>query len=461
MAKHSIYARLSEEVYREKGGVVPDGWEILGYSYPNDNTSFGICVYRNESLKEIVIALRGTDNLTDLYNDAYLAMHTPPPYLDSALNFQNKISKNNKNITNKNLSLPVNNVLKSIQSDLIYSADYKNLMGYLNDNILFQKELITAPTLFVSMVIGDLKKHFLNSPSDEKTFYLKLVEYMAKYYALGISGFIPDVSLQNGFNVNLKNSRDALKDFENEYAGYKIIFTGHSLGGALAQLCAIILDKTCITFDNPGVGEIVTNLKISTKNLEDKITAYLSSPHVVNTHGSHLGKIYRIYFPHVDKNSGFWAQLRYFNKSLSNTSKKLLVGSVALTPVFFVAIGVLIIDILNMLAYDAKTLLRLHSITNIREAMEEKVKLWKIESWPKADSFFYAYVKSFIPFANDYNLYQFFVKNENDLIESKIKSMNGYKVIECDQLEMNHLSAKDEQIINNNVFEFPLLKSKL
>lgn len=67
---------------------------------------------------------------------------------------------------------------------------------------------------------------------------------------------------------------------------YTLSFTGHSLGGALAELSAAWWEyefTTAVTFDSPGVQYI--------EDAASRITSYLAAPNVVNTANAHVGKI--------------------------------------------------------------------------------------------------------------------------------------------------------------------------
>lgn len=88
--------------------------------------------------------------------------------------------------------------------------------------------------------------------------------------------------------------------------GYKVSFTGHSLGGCLAQICAYEAAKQqyethAVVFDSPGVRDIMEKhqprilgqKRINLNSLD--ITVFLSAPNLVNTCHTHLGTVYRLY----------------------------------------------------------------------------------------------------------------------------------------------------------------------
>lgn len=61
----------------------------------------------------------------------------------------------------------------------------------------------------------------------------------------------------------------------NDFDGYEIAHTGHSLGGGLAQLVAASTGSSAITFDNPGVGDIINDMGLH-NNSFDSFHAFTS-----------------------------------------------------------------------------------------------------------------------------------------------------------------------------------------
>ncbi len=107
----------------------------------------------------------------------------------------------------------------------------------------------------------------------------------------------------------------------NQNPRYTFIETGHSLGGACAELIAYIFDGKAITYDSPGTHKLLSDekfrqawrelahreLKIPLpaipENLsEEKYISFISSPNIVNTMGGHIGNVYRLYTFHTSKN---------------------------------------------------------------------------------------------------------------------------------------------------------------
>ncbi|MCD8525223.1 MAG: hypothetical protein LRY67_05745 [Gammaproteobacteria bacterium] len=103
-------------------------------------------------------------------------------------------------------------------------------------------------------------------------------------------GFIPEITkLAENF------SQMVIGSFAS--SGYEIIQTGHSLGGAVAELCAHRFHSKCICFDSPGVMNLLS--QEDRESTEAEVITYLSSPHIINTCGEHYGQIIRLYPSHI------------------------------------------------------------------------------------------------------------------------------------------------------------------
>ncbi len=119
-----------------------------------------------------------------------------------------------------------------------------------------------------------------------------------------------------------------MNKFVTECSGYKIIVTGHSLGGVLAQLMAVELkiagcdDVEAIVFDSPGVKEIANSIfeDIDIDLSDVDITTYNASPNLANTLNNPLGRVYQVRVENeISKLGDFvnYTSLRYFGAHLA------------------------------------------------------------------------------------------------------------------------------------------------
>jgi tetratricopeptide (TPR) repeat protein len=134
-------------------------------------------------------------------------------------------------------------------------------------------------------------------------------------------------------------SRQIIKD---NGPNYSYSFTGHSLGGWLAQIClwnyhdefvkdqySLYKDSFAITLEEPGAKEILEELqprievgyRIDVNKLD--ITSYLSYPNIANTVLGHVGSVYAL-FPNVQDLS--WLQYHTIGYTLKTHSKDLLIN---------------------------------------------------------------------------------------------------------------------------------------
>lgn len=73
-----------------------------------------------------------------------------------------------------------------------------------------------------------------------------------------------------------------------EHSNKRITHTGHSLGGAIAELIALKTGTKAISFDAPGIKKIADKfLKFIPHDLT-QITSYLAAPNLVNSVGEHI-----------------------------------------------------------------------------------------------------------------------------------------------------------------------------
>lgn len=118
-------------------------------------------------------------------------------------------------------------------------------------------------------------------------------------------GFSPNTlrHASNCYNTHCKNQNILYQIWDWFFSGsHTLTFTGHSLGGALAELMVHEIkikqkrDCKAVTFDSPGCANLIP--KEDHAALRDTIISYKSAPNWINTLNPSLGKVYRLYISH-------------------------------------------------------------------------------------------------------------------------------------------------------------------
>lgn len=122
-----------------------------------------------------------------------------------------------------------------------------------------------------------------------------------------------------------------LKAMEEKYL--HLSFTGHSLGGWLAQISAFHAEERnlhahVVTLDSPGGREILNELQPNVQGqipLEClDITTYLAAPDLINVCNHHIGAVYRI-FPNLPEWKNIKKPLEFIQYTSSNHARNKLV----------------------------------------------------------------------------------------------------------------------------------------
>ncbi|CAG8654623.1 2734_t:CDS:2, partial [Funneliformis mosseae] len=122
----------------------------------------------------------------------------------------------------------------------------------------------------------------------------------------------------------LGNTLNTFKQQHFPNFAFKIV--GHSLGGVIAELCAVKIGVKCITFESLGALEILDQLA-QYQNKPRNIINFLCAPNIINTLNHHPGKTYRIKLPHTDSS---FSLLHGVNCILHTTSRALTFGSLGM-----------------------------------------------------------------------------------------------------------------------------------
>lgn len=108
-----------------------------------------------------------------------------------------------------------------------------------------------------------------------------------------------------------------------QYPGFAMSHTGHSLGAVLAELLAYNRNELAITVDSLGIQGVLDTLRFEAK--DPLILCYVSSPNLVNTYMTHVGRM-RSVIPTYPKTAA-WDWVRSKNASLFFTN--LLKGDIS------------------------------------------------------------------------------------------------------------------------------------
>jgi ankyrin repeat protein len=171
--------------------------------------------------------------------------------------------------------------------------------------------------------------------------------------------YVPQMNSASTFADDIRLVLDEL----NKQSGvnFQLFFTGHSLGGWLAQITTFTTEylhkeDTCfqknvkdkdegyhahtVVFESPGCEDMLSKMQKSfdvhnsnwcSTPLEDlDITSYLSAPNRINTYGFHLGTFYRLFTDLSDKEKNDdswvkWAVDKFKEKTIDKITKHTLI----------------------------------------------------------------------------------------------------------------------------------------
>src|SRR5262245_36534130 len=97
--------------------------------------------------------------------------------------------------------------------------------------------------------------------------------------------------LQTPWGSQLRQAKEFTAFIRAQYPGAAISFTGHSLGGALAQVEAARTGWTADTFNAPGVESTVQRLYPDGQRFSDNVRNHVRGTDLVSQVGSHFGTV--------------------------------------------------------------------------------------------------------------------------------------------------------------------------
>lgn len=110
------------------------------------------------------------------------------------------------------------------------------------------------------------------------------------------------------------------KFIEDKYTtAFNYLHTGHSLGGLLAEVVGLSLERPVISFEAPGSYEVVASILGDPAKIKpDNITAYFATPNVINTCGKHIAnKFYKADYYTEPKGTSIFDYILYSIKQHS------------------------------------------------------------------------------------------------------------------------------------------------
>lgn len=394
------YAKLAQQCYNidDSSLKLPQNWHRINCWAPKDSSGNFYALYVNETKKEVVFGIRGTCNFSNYLSNAALLKNAinndpqPPPGQENIERWVQSLPKYQfRNKKNEDI-FDMNAISKAIKET--HTALAESTINYVLLS-MFATGIVT---------FGDIS-HFLDSEkfiTVDGSLDLKLLREIAFKKMVKICKEAKDLNLK-------KLILEALEKNKKSY--YTLTIVGHSLGGLMAELCALYNEVRCFSFESPGSLEIMRNIERYNDKLERNehlIHTYLSAPNIINTLFDHPGCIYRMFLSH-EKDGFSWIHfvhslfssicltLNYASfallgagstaivkqgideaRAIYNDEIGLVVFFSSLLSLFF--LNVVIIGI--TLCRDKNWLCRQHSIDNIVKYLERKSYIKKMKRWP-------------------------------------------------------------------------------
>lgn len=268
------------------------------------------------------------------------------------------------------------------------------------------------------------------------------------------------------------------------YENYTVSFTGHSLGGALATMCAIAsstaeTQRGAVVFESPSLH---SGFVIPAWYNRELIRTFVTAPDIVNTLNTHIGELRRLRLRPIPSISlehavaSVWNSLsrtivlvvtadylynRYFGPKPNEREGAMVVPSLAayLLSLFikdsrtveryaphlpWAIPAMQVIGTLSGGGVGAREdyswlMARHHAMDNIVDALNPalgQVDAPLVQSWPKWwQHWFINYpiyeAKAFVPLLpSNRGMHTLFFSNENCVIEAQVESMVGYRLME-------------------------------
>lgn len=299
-----------------KKSVTRDNFKHIITELANNNVSITALNFdfkpKEEELKELHSAIEDNTEL------GHIAWAQGQIRWEKVTEIEKKLVDNNKNYRDY-----PNDYIHGLLSDHAYVDAQLNDPVVLNDLILDEKTKKDLEDWHVVSVHNKVPEtgYYGVIYQNDKTHQVVLANRGTEG---GLSGVISDLSKKHSdWNTNQREiyigkiivcqqamnyaaTGDAIEIAKK--TGYRLSFTGHSLGAWLAELSAFYSyayfnyrSIKAVTFDSPGALPMMEKLQsnIKSKDTQVKLEAidvvtYLARPNFVNSCNSHVGKVYRV-----------------------------------------------------------------------------------------------------------------------------------------------------------------------
>ncbi|OQV12925.1 hypothetical protein BV898_12846 [Hypsibius exemplaris] len=300
----ATYAVLAGQAYKKiDHQKIPAGWKSIFQSRPVGGWDVAYGIFTNEKRNEVVLAIKGTDDVFNYISDASLVVSalTGRPVVPPDQDRAETIVGNVLNHLNNTFTAPENDfdrtnhdldsmgiAIRNLQGDIgrpiadwVYALMYVAAISAGIYAVGQVASLDVVTSLAVGAVLVGVTARNLQIVDEQVTERLKMV-------LTERSGTIDKV----------------YEAIHKRCPGKTLKIVGHSLGAVTAELCAVKFGVECITFDSPGSLEILQtvdryrDLLMSPGHV--RITNYFSAPNIVNTLNGHPGESIRLFLPHTD-----------------------------------------------------------------------------------------------------------------------------------------------------------------
>jgi len=298
MTTLQTYAVLCNATYaveqREENHLLPNDWATVYSAAPQGSWGNCYAVFANEREREVVLSIRGTDNIFNWLSDLGLAVAAMksqpllPPGQTELERFAHSFSQFQGALEFEEMLQDIVTMEASFGNELtswflslvaVAAVTYGvyEVLGFAG----FNQVLAAIGAGAAGQLSKELIKKYLESREQGIIEYLRSNPAMPR-------------AIDN-IQRNIQNS-SAFKNYR-----FKVI--GHSLGGVMAELCAARLGIECVTFESPGSLNLIQSIQQYAQhgaNHRHLIKSYLSAPNIINTLNPHAGTVYRMHLPHAD-----------------------------------------------------------------------------------------------------------------------------------------------------------------